>query len=324
MITDFWQNLPRPIFVLAPMSGVTDAAFRRIWSKYGKPHVIMTEFVSCDGLCSSGRESLLHDLWYSVEERPIVAQIFSSNPDNIERAATLVAELGYDGIDINAGCPDRSVEKQGAGAALTREPALLRDIVLAARRGSGGLPISVKTRLGYDRIDFCEWIPAVLEAEPAALTVHARTRAELSRVPAHWEVMGEIADCVRRTGSKTPILGNGDVTSLAEGRELAARHDLDGIMVGRGVYGNPWFFNPQVDDASIPLREKLRVMLEHTHLYLRIFGERKSFMVMRKHYKAYATGFPGAKELRMQLLESHDVEEVEALVAAFLAQATDP
>jgi len=323
MSGSFWQTLPRPVLVLAPMAGVTDAAFRRIWAKYGKPDVTLTEFVSCDGLCSSGREHLLHDLWYSPEERPIVAQIFSGNPDNVARTAELVRELGFDGIDINAGCPDKTVEKQGAGAMLTRSPGLLHRLVLAAQRASG-LPVSVKTRLGYERIDIHDWIGHVLEAEPAALTIHARTRDEMSKVPAHWEIMGELVAYIRGLGSRVPLLGNGDVASRAEALRRAAETGLDGVMIGRGVYGNPWFFNPRVDGTAVPWRERLGVMLEHSRLYVDLFRERKNFLAMRKHYKAYVHGFVGAKELRMQLVECRDLAHAEELIAAFLASHGEP
>lgn len=319
----FWDTIDRPIYALAPMAGVTDAAFRRIWAKYGKPDVMMTEFVSCDGLCSTGREKLLHDLWYSEQERPIVAQIFTSLPENMRRSAALIRELGFDGIDINAGCPDRNVEKQGAGAALTRDPILLQQLVQAAREGSDGLPISVKTRLGYDAIDIDEWAGPILEADPAAFTVHLRTRQEMSKVDAHWDFADNLVAICRRHHPTVPILGNGDVQSLPQADELAALYGVDGIMIGRGVYGNPWLFNPDVPDESVTVERRLEVMLEHSRLYLEIFGDRKNFAVMKKHYKAYVAGFEDAKELRIQLMEAASMEEVEELTAAFLARRAE-
>ena len=180
---NFWEKLNKPIFVLAPMADVTDAAFRRIIAKYGKPDVFWTEFVSADGLTlapEEGRKKLLRDLEYSESERPIVAQFFTSNPENMKKAAELAVELGFDGIDINMGCPDKSVEKQKAGAALIKNPKLAREIIRAAKAGAGSLPVSVKTRLGYNKDELETWLPELLAEEPAVVTIHARTRKEMS------------------------------------------------------------------------------------------------------------------------------------------------
>ena len=186
----FWQKLNKPIFVLAPMADVTDAAFRRIIAKYGKPDVMWTEFVSADGLAlapEAGRKKLLKHLEYSESERPIVAQFFTSTPENMKKAAKLALELGFDGVDINMGCPDRSVEKQGAGASLMKNVALARELVRAAKEGAGTLPVSVKTRTGYSKPDLENWLPEILKEDPAVVTVHARTRKEMSKVPARRE-----------------------------------------------------------------------------------------------------------------------------------------
>ncbi len=173
--------------VMAPLANVTDAAFRQIIAKYGKPHVLYTEFVSADGLFLGGREALLRDLAYHPSERPIIAQFFTSRPQHMKQAAALARELGFDGIDINMGCPDKSVEKQGAGAALIKNPELAREIIRAAKEGAGGLPVSVKTRIGYNKNELETWLPEILKEEPAAVVIHARTRKEMSLVPARWE-----------------------------------------------------------------------------------------------------------------------------------------
>jgi tRNA-dihydrouridine synthase len=207
----FWQKLPKPFFVLAPMADVTDCAFREIIEKYsrhgevgGGPDVFWTEFVSTDGLCSPGREVLLRDLEFSKKQHPIVAQLFGSNKETMFKASRLCAEKGFDGIDINMGCPDRSIEKQGAGASMIKTPELAKEIIQAAKEGSN-LPVSVKTRIGYNKIEWKEWLTHILEARPDALTIHLRTRKEMSLVPAHWELMPEIVTFIRE---KNKELGN--------------------------------------------------------------------------------------------------------------------
>jgi len=325
----FWQNLPKPLFVLAPMADVTDCAFREIIAKYsrhgeaqGGPHVFWTEFVSADGLCSPGREVLLRDLEFSENERPIVAQLFGSNPENMFKAAKLCVEKGFDGIDINMGCPDKSIEKQGSGAAMIKNPMLAQAIIRAAQEGSG-LPVSVKTRIGYNKIEWKEWLPFILEMKPAALTIHLRTRKEMSLVPAHWEMMPEIVEFVREKNKELgnemmPIIGNGDVLSVAHARELIKKSGCNGAMLGRAIFGNPWLFDETKNKDTIILEEKFRVLLEHTKLFERKLGDIKSFAIMKKHYKAYVNGFDGAKELRVNLMEKENSREIEEEIKVFL------
>jgi nifR3 family TIM-barrel protein len=319
MITGFWKKLKKPIMVLAPMANVTDAAFRRIIAKYGKPDVMFTEFVSCDGLMSPGQKKLLVDFMYTEAERPIVAQIFGSKPENFYKTALLIQELGFDGIDINMGCPDRNVEKQGAGACLMKNPELAQEIIRETKRGAGKLPVSIKTRIGYNKNSLSEWLPTLLETEPAAITIHARTRKEMSSVPANWDT---IADAVRirdEYKSKTLILGNGDVQDLADAEKKVKATGADGVMIGRGIFGNPWLFDKKIDYAKMSVAEKLRVMVEHTYLFEKILVEHKNFAIMKKHYKAYVNGFDGAKELRVNLMEGADTAaDVDRIVAGFL------
>ncbi len=317
--------------VLAPMANVTDAAFRAVIAKYGKPDVMYTEFVSVEGLLSRGRETLLLDFMFTPAERPIVAQIFGSEPASFTKVAALCRELGFDGIDINMGCPDRSVEKQGAGAALIKNPELAREIIEATKRGAGGLPVSVKTRLGYNTNILDEWLPHLLKAKPAAIIFHLRTRKEMSDVPARWDEMAravEIANRLCRPEDLPVMLGNGDVKDLAEAREKAAASGADGVMIGRGIFGNPWLFGPdaalglpadpgQPDAAHPDPRRKIAVMLEHTFLYEKIFAGKKNFDIMRKHYKAYANGFAGAKDLRVKLMETKTAPEAAAVAEKF-------
>ncbi|MDO8521497.1 MAG: tRNA-dihydrouridine synthase [bacterium] len=343
------------------MADVTDAAFRRIIAKYSKnldvefpsddletrrpsrdgPDVMWTEFVSVDGLCSPGREVLLRDFLYTEAERPIVAQIFGSKPDNFYTVAKLIKKLGFDGIDINMGCPDKNVERQGGGAAMIKSPELAQKVIHAAQEGGDGLPVSVKTRVGFNRVELEAWIPKLLETKIAAVTVHARTRKEMSNVPARWGYVKEVVEIAK--GSGTLVIGNGDVKDLDDARMKAAETGADGIMLGRAIFGNPWLFRgeslalparPKSDvggkglssektgsDLRIQptLEEKLRVMVEHTKLFHELLGDIKNFAVMKKHFKAYVNGFDGAKELRMKLMETETPEEVEQIVARWLS-----
>jgi nifR3 family TIM-barrel protein len=313
---NFWKKLPKPFFALAPMADVTDAAFRQMFVTYGKPDVLWTEFVSCDGLCSPGREVILRDLEFGKAEHPIVAQIFGSNPDNCFKAAQLVRELGFDGVDINMGCPDRSIEKQGSGAAMIKTPKRAQEVIRAVQQGAGDIPVSVKTRTGYNKDQIDEWIPAILETQVQALTVHGRTRKEMSLVDARWEDIARVVEMAR--GTETIIIGNGDVTSLADAHKKAETYGVDGVMVGRGAFGNPWFFNKEIQKEDIPLEKQLRVAIEHTKLFENKLGDIKNFAIMRKHYKAYVHGFDGAKELRIQLMETTCAAEVENAINTFL------
>lgn len=312
----FWKKLKKPIMVLAPMADVTDAAFRRVIAKYGKPDVTWTEFVSADGLCSPGRKVLLKDLMFTEAERPIVAQLFTSHVDKMREAAKLCQDLGFDGIDINMGCPDRSIEKQGAGAAMMKNPKLAREIIRAAKEGAPKLPISVKTRIGYTKNEIAKWIPELLEEGIAALTIHCRTRKEMSLVPARFEHVKEVVEIRNKMGVETLILGNGDVKDIEDAKEKVKATGADGVMLGRAIFGNPWLFNKKGKKPTI--EEKLRVLVEHSKLFDELLGEIKNFSVMKKHYKAYVNGFNGAKELRVKLMETESVKEVESIINDYI------
>ena len=346
---NFWDTLPRPFFVLAPLANVTDAAFRRVIAKYSKPAgpaVMWTEFVSADGLAlapQAGKQKLMRDLLYTEAERPIVAQFFTSTPEHMEKAAALAAELGFDGVDINMGCPDKSIEKQGAGAKLILNPERAAELIAAAKRGAPNLPVSVKTRLGYSKDILEEWLPVLLKAEPAAITIHARTRKEMSSVPAHWDRVKRAVEIRNELKSRTLIIGNGDVVDLEDAHKKAKETGADGIMLGKAIFGKPWLFATQekLDDeksgsphassgawggprtfqrqVSPELQDRLRILLEHTKLFEELLGDIKSFAIMKKHFKAYAEGFEGAKELRVQLTEVKTATEMESLIESFLS-----
>lgn len=318
------------------MADVTDAAFRQMIAKYsahtrtdgtvGGPDVMWTEFVSADGLMRAtpeGKQKLMADLIYREEERPIVAQLFSSHEEYMEQAAALCLELGFDGVDINMGCPDKGIEKQGCGAAMIKNPQNARAIIRAAKRGaksdSGGIPVSVKTRLGYNRDQLEEWLPEVLAEAPAALTVHARTRKEMSKVPARWERVRAAVELRDSLGVSTRIIGNGDALSLEDAKAKAEASGADGVMLGRAIFGNPWLFHPEKDLSNVLLEERLAVLVEHTALFLELLPH-KNFAVMKKHYKAYVNGFAGAAELRGELMAAPDLESITAIVHEFLTK----
>ena len=309
------------------MADVTDVAFRRIITKYGKPDVLWTEFVSADGLCSPGRKVLIRDLEFSRKEKPIVAQLFSSKPEKMREAAALCQKMGFHGIDINMGCPDKSIEKQGCGAGMIKTPEIARAVIRAAKEGAPKLPISVKTRIGYNKNEIATWIPVILSEGVAALTVHCRTRKEMSNVPARWEHIREVTALRDQLAPDTLIIGNGDIRDVPEGRAKALEFGADGVMIGRGIFGNPWLFaelhaRPGKKVVPPTTTEKLKVLVEHTKLYEKLLGDIKSFAIMKKHYKAYVNGFDHAKELRTRLMEAKDSKEVEKVVKTFLKNGT--
>ena len=330
-----WDKLEKPIMALAPMADVTDSAFRRIIAKYSKvpggtPYVTWTEFVSADGLAlapAKGRNKLLKNLEYSESEHPIVAQFFTSSPENMEKAARLASELGFDGVDINMGCPDRSVEKQGAGASLMKNVALARKLIRAAKDGANGLPVSVKIRTGYSRPELESWLPEILEEGVAMVTIHARTRKEMSKAPARWEYVKravEIRDesALRQAQGKNKalIFGNGDVKDLDEAKMRVEETGCDGVMLGRAIFGNPWLFSGR---SRPPVEERLRVLVEHAKLFEELLGQDKSFSVMKKHFKAYVSDFDGAGDLRAKLMETNNANEVERVIGDFLPVCAD-
>ncbi len=314
-MSNFWKELKKPFFVLAPMADVTDAAFRRMFAKYGKqngkagggPDVIYTEFVSADGLFLGGGHVLEKDLIYTEEERPIVAQFFSKDIDLMKRAAELAVEMGFDGVDINMGCPARVICNQGAGSAMIKDPEGAKEIIKATKEGvKGKTPVSVKTRIGYNKNEIETWVPALLEEDIDVLILHARTRKEMSKVPADWSAVKRAVEIRDKMGKDTLIVGNGDVDSIEEARARVEETGCDGVMIGRGAYGNPWFFT----DHKPTKEEKLSVMLEHARLFEELLGDTKPFAVMKKHFKAYVSGWDGAKELRMSLMETNNSDEV--------------
>lgn len=331
---NFWKKLKKPFFCLAPMSDVTDIAFRYILAKYSKDRenkekiVFWTEFVAADGLCNKfARKKLAHILKFRETERPIVAQVFGANPENMKKACQYIASLDFDGIDINMGCPDKSVINQGAGAALIKTPELARKIIQAAHDGikiaGKDIPVSVKTRVGFNKEEIDTWIPEILKEDISALTIHLRTKKELSLVPANWDYIKKIKKLIAKSGKEILLIGNGDVRDLEDAKEKALKYGCDGIMIGRGVFGNPFFFSgkkrPLLAEGQNP-KEKLDILVEHTQIFEKelLLPKHKNFAVMKKHFKAYVNGFDGAKELRAKLMETENAKEVKTVVDNFL------
>jgi len=340
---NFWNEIKKPILCLAPMADVTDVAFRYIIAKTSAekvppsagfadfsskntasvetfsayPYVTYTEFVSADGLVKApeiGRKKLLKDLEYSEIERPILAQFFTSKPEMMEKASELAVELGFDGVDINMGCPDKSIEKQGAGAALIKNPKLAREIIAAAKRGTKNkIPVSVKTRIGYNQDELETWLPEILAENPAAIVVHARTRKEMSKVPARWERVKRAVEIRNELQSQTLIIGNGDVLDINDAYEKCAETGADGAMLGRAIFGNPWLFT----GYEPTVKERLQVLAEHITLFDEKLGEFKSFAIMKKHFKEYLKDL-SLRDLRYKLMRTESAKEAVQLVKDFL------
>jgi nifR3 family TIM-barrel protein len=315
----FWNHLPKPFFVLAPMADVTDPAYRRLISEYQTPDVTWTEFVSADGLYHTRERGILQDidnplmrdLQFSAGEHPIVAQLFSSNPDMMAYGAALVRDLGFDGVDINMGCPDSSIERQGCGAGMIRQPDVAVEVLRAAK--TAGIPVSVKTRIGYTHEDIQGWIGRILKEEPAALTVHLRTRKEMSKVPAHWDLMPQIVALRNELSPATLIIGNGDVKDMSDAREKATQYGCDGIMLGRAVFGTPWLFTGRTAQ-EVPPQERIEALQKLTQY----FGElrpAKSVHILKKHVKAFIAGWDGATELRKQLMDAYTLDDFSSILS---------
>ncbi len=324
-MNNFWTTLPKPFFALAPLEDVTDAAFRRLIARYGKPDVMFTEFTSADGIFfadEKGQEKLRAKLLFSDSERPIVAQLFTASSERMKHAAEHVAKLGFDGIDINMGCPDKAVEKSGCGAALIKNPKLARELIRAA--GEVGLPVSVKTRIGYLEDELDTWLPALLAEDLSAVTIHARTRKEMSDVPARWDTVERAVAIRDSLQSKVLIIGNGDVQDIADARAKAETSGADGVMLGRAIFGNPFLFQHSAGRWDLDrhlstecenVKEvKIKALSEHLKLFDELLSATTNYATMKKHFASYVKGWPGAKELRMKLMETNSVAEALSIV----------
>jgi tRNA-dihydrouridine synthase B len=345
----FWQTLPKPLIGLSPMDGVTDQPFRHIVKKYGQPALIYTEFTSVEGVCH-GAARLLRDFLYDPSQRPIIGQIYGTTPDFFRQTAIILCQLGFDGIDLNMGCPAKNVAHSGAGAALIRTPELAQAIVRATQQGiqdwhNGAsvtdcaditspvrtavikqvadinpepdrakvIPVSVKTRVGFDSKIITEWVPYLLECEPAAIAIHGRMLKQYYGGLADWSEIAKAVELAQ--GTETLILGNGDIQNLPQAQARIAETGVHGVLIGRAAMGNPWVFDPTVDpETPHPLR--FTVAVEHAELYEQTYRheENYSFLPMRKHLGWYVKGIPNAAQIRTELFQAGSAAAVKEIL----------
>lgn len=307
---NFWEKLPKPFFILAPMEGVTDTVFRQIVALEARPDLFFTEFVPVDALLSKGKEEILRSLQFSEVERPIVAQIWGTDPDHFYKVAQMLVKLKFDGIDINMGCPVKNVTQKGACSALIKNPKLAQEIILATIKGANGLPVSVKTRIGFSTIQTEEWVSFLLKTPITALTLHLRTASEMSKVPAHWEEIEKAVKIRKELKSKALIIGNGDVKSLKEAKEKCKKYGIDGVMIGRGIFENIYLFDGNVDPTKVTNEQKIKLLLKHLKLFKKVWGQNRHFELMKKFVKCYINNFPGASEIREKLMQTKSLDEL--------------
>lgn len=316
-MTNFWNDLPKPFFVLAPMEAVTDVVFRHVIASAARPDVFFTEFTNTDSFCSpKGEHSTRSRLAFTDDEKPMVAQIWGNHPDHFQQMADGLANLGYTGIDINMGCPDKAVIKNGAGSALIQNSELARSIIRATK--TAGLPVSVKTRLGYSRVEEWQtWLGEILGESPANLTVHLRTKKEMSKVNAHYEIIPDILKLRDEISPQTLVTINGDIRDRRHGLELAQQYQVDGIMIGRGVFHNPYVFSDDYQPNRVDL---LRLLELHLNLFDKysLELEPRKFEPLKRFFKVYLHSFPGASELREQLMRTKSTDEVRQILATCL------
>lgn len=316
---NFWQTLAKPVLILAPMEDVTDTVLRQVIARCGKPTVFFTEFTNVEGMFSKGEKQVTQRLLYTEVERPLVAQIWGTKPENFYKAAQKLIDMGFDAIDLNMGCPAQGPVQKGACSGLIKNWPLAREIIDATKAGANGvIPVSVKTRLGFRSIDFA-WIRFILEQQPAALTVHLRTVAEMSKVPAHWDALPTVVSIRNELQSSALIIGNGDIKSHLDAHEKVAEAGADGAMIGRGIFSDPYIFSAHDSIHTKTPVEKMHLLLDHMHLWQETWGISKHFPALRKYFKVYANGFPGAQDLRIKLMQTESPEETENLVKSFLA-----
>ncbi|WP_436938820.1 tRNA dihydrouridine synthase [Staphylococcus xylosus] len=319
MKENFWRELPRPFFVLAPMEDVTDVVFRHVVSEAGRPDVFFTEFTNTESFCHpEGIHSVRGRLTFTEDEQPMVAHIWGDKPEHFREMSIGMAEMGFKGIDLNMGCPVANVATKGKGSGLIQRPETAAEIIQAAK--AGGLPVSVKTRLGYSEIDeWRDWLKHVFEQDIANLSIHLRTRSEMSKVDAHWELIGEIKKLRDEIAPNTLLTINGDIPDRKTGLELAEKYGIDGVMIGRGIFHNPYAFEKEPrEHTSEELLGLLRLHLDLFDKYSK--KESRLFKPLRRFFKIYVRGIRGASELRHQLMSTNTTDEARKLLDEFEAQ----
>lgn len=311
---NFWQYLSKPFFILAPMEAVTDVVFRHVIARAARPDVFFTEFTNASSYCSpAGTHSTRGRLTFTADEQPMVAQIWGSKPEEFAQMALGLKEMGFAGIDINMGCPVKNVVKSG-GSYLIRQPELASELIAAAK--TSGLPVSVKTRLGYTSTDeWREWLTHLFKQDIANLSIHLRTRKEMSKVPAHLELIPDIKNLRDEIAPQTLLTINGDIRDRQHGEALVEKYGIDGVMIARGVFHNPFAFETE---SKVHTKAELIGLL---HLHLDLFDtysrelEPRRFEPLKRFFKIYIRDFPGASELREQLMQTKTTEEVRYALA---------
>ncbi len=301
--------------ILSPMDGYSDLPFRALCRELGSA-LSYTEFINALDILQ-GHPFVHERLGYLPEEQPVVFQIFDSEPQRLLEVALRMQALGPAIIDINMGCPDKSMPKKGACSALINNPSLAKEIILATKKGSGTLPVSVKTRLAVSDLKSQDWFSFLLEQDLAALTIHLRTVEELSKVPAHWEYMSKIMNIGNKIAPKTLIVGNGDVISYAEVEKKYKLYGCDGYMVGRGVFTNPWVFNKTVNTGNISISDRLDLYLRHIKLFDSTWESLKNPANLKKFSKSYINNFPEASLLREKIMQSKNTKEMIKTINAY-------
>ncbi|MCJ8109232.1 tRNA-dihydrouridine synthase [Staphylococcus aureus] len=319
MKENFWSELPRPFFILAPMEDVTDIVFRHVVSEAARPDVFFTEFTNTESFCHpEGIHSVRGRLTFSEDEQPMVAHIWGDKPEQFRETSIQLAKMGFKGIDLNMGCPVANVAKKGKGSGLILRPDVAAEIIQATK--AGGLPVSVKTRLGYYEIDeWKDWLKHVFEQDIANLSIHLRTRKEMSKVDAHWELIEAIKNLRDEVAPNTLLTINGDIPDRKTGLELAEKYGIDGVMIGRGIFHNPFAFEKE------PREHTSKELLDLLRLHLSLFNkyekdEIRQFKSLRRFFKIYVRGIRGASELRHQLMNTQSIAEAGALLDEFDAQ----
>lgn len=319
MKENFWSELPRPFFILAPMEDVTDIVFRHVVSEAARPDVFFTEFTNTESFCHpEGIHSVRGRLTFSEDEQPMVAHIWGDKPEQFRETSIQLAKMGFKGIDLNMGCPVANVAKKGKGSGLILRPDVAAEIIQATK--AGGLPVSVKTRLGYYEIDeWKDWLKHVFEQDIANLSIHLRTRKEMSKVDAHWELIEAIKNLRDEIAPNTLLTINGDIPDRKTGLELAEKYGIDGVMIGRGIFHNPFAFEKE------PREHTCKELLDLLRLHLSLFNkyekdEIRQFKSLRRFFKIYVRGIRGASELRHQLMNTQSIAEARALLDEFEAQ----
>lgn len=318
MIDNFWRDLPRPFSALAPMEEVTDVVFRHVVSEAANPDVFFTEFTNTESYCHpEGIQSVRGRLTFTEDEQPIVAQIWGDKPEHFQQMSMGLARQGFKGVDINMGCPVPNVTANGMGSGLILRPEVAADLIQATK--AGGLPVSVKTRLGYTDVDeWHDWLTHILKQDIANLTIHLRTRKEMSKVDAHWELIPEIKKLRDQLAPDTLLTINGDVPDRQTGLKLADQYGVDGIMIGRGIFTNPFAFEKEPKDhSSKELLDLLRLHLDLHDQYSEEL-ELRPFTALHRFFKIYVRSFRGASELRNQLMSTKSTNEVRALLDNFV------